>query len=87
METFGSVLAQRCLGRVSEVNGIFSNRDDLPSTSGGPRAIAIAYNVSGVSWASLTNNSKGLFFFLFVFVVFFRLLSLFFFNHKATIKL
>lgn len=35
---------------------------DLPSTSGGqPRAIAMAYNVSGVSWTAKTNNLKNVF--------------------------
>jgi hypothetical protein len=51
-ETFRLVPAQESqepLGSVSEVHGVFSNRE-LPSTSGGqPRAITIAYNVWGFS--------------------------------------
>lgn len=41
------------------MSSIFSNRD-LPCDSWGkPRAIAIAYRVLAISWAALTNNTKG----------------------------
>lgn len=57
----GGSVRRRCslglLGSVSKVHNVFSNRN-LPSTSDGQsKAIVIAYNILGVSWAPLTNNS------------------------------
>jgi hypothetical protein len=64
---------------VSEVPGVFNNRH-LPSTSGGhPRATAVAYNTSGVSWTTLTNNSKEFHVVLsFIYLFIYLLLDIFF---------
>lgn len=57
-KVFRSVLAQGPPGSVSEVCGVFNDRD-LPSTSRRPvKTIAITCNVVGVSWTTLSNNSK-----------------------------
>lgn len=47
------------LSPVFEVHGVFSYRD-LPSTSGDGQSWAVpkAYNILGVSWISLNDNSK-----------------------------
>lgn len=53
-EAFRLVLTQGLQGPVSDVDAVFCNWD-LPSISGGqPRNC----DVSGVSWTTLTNNSK-----------------------------
>jgi hypothetical protein len=58
-EAFRSVPAHRPLGPLIEMNA-FSNRDLLSTSEGREhqRSIAIAYNVLGVYWTTLTNNSK-----------------------------
>ena len=57
-ESFRSVSVQGLLGPLSEVHGDLSSKN-LPSTSRVlPRVKAIHSNVSGVSWETLTNNSK-----------------------------
>lgn len=71
-----SVSAQGSLDSVSELHGVFSNRD-LPSTSGQWRgrvvtkAIAVLY-VLGDSYRTLANNSKEGF--SYVLKVFFKMI-------------
>lgn len=57
-ETFRSIPAQGTLGPVSGVHCFFSNKESPSSFDGQRRATAITYNVWGVSWRCLINNSK-----------------------------
>lgn len=70
-EVFGSLPAQRLLCPMSEVHGVFSDRNLLPTFEGTPKAMTITYNVLRLFWITLTSNSEqgfmslvsGLFFF------------------------
>ena len=44
---------------VSEVDGILSSKDLLSNSEREPMATAIVYIVWGISWSSVTNNSKA----------------------------
>lgn len=46
-------------GPISEVEGIFSNRDWLSTSGKEPSATTMVYKIVGVSWTLSTNNSKG----------------------------
>lgn len=71
-EVFRSLPAQRLLCPMSEVHGVFSDRNLLPTFEGTPKAMTITYNVLRLFWITLTSNSEqgfmslvsGLFFFL-----------------------
>lgn len=55
---FSTVSSQRPLGHLSEIYGIFSNRD-LPSTSKEwPSKVVIACNVLAVSWTNFKNSKE-----------------------------
>ena len=41
-----------------KLQGVFNQRDSPSSSEGQPRTTAVAYKVLGVSWTSLTNDSK-----------------------------